>query len=90
MTKSAFVEDPINVYPPVREETCSNPKGDNNELTEYAEHLKDKIKVNNKLLLIQVPQFDLRYFNSSTARERGYYAYPPHRPSVPGICFRGP
>ena len=77
MIKLELVEDSIDIYPPSRSLDNANTVGQNTELEEYADFLKKKIPINKKLLLIQIPQWDFRYFNVSTARKRGYYAYPP-------------
>lgn len=43
----------------------------------YIEKLRKKYVLNNRVLLIQAPQFLLNSFNVTVAKNRGYYAYPP-------------
>lgn len=50
---------------------------DNTKIADYAEMLRSKYQLNNKILLVQVPQFNFQSFNAEVARNRGYYAYPP-------------
>ena len=77
MSKSGLIEDGVGAYPPVRSLDNSSRVGQNIELEEYVDFLKNNFSINKKLLLVQIPQWDFRYFNVSTARKRGYYAYPP-------------
>lgn len=49
----------------------------NKKLTDYTAILRRKYPLNNKVLLIQTPQFILDSFNLKVAKERGCYAYPP-------------
>lgn len=50
---------------------------DNSTLAEYTKTLREKYTLNNKVLLVQTPQFLPDAFNIDIARNRGYYAYPP-------------
>jgi len=50
---------------------------DNTKLAKYIEMLCKKYVLNNKLLLIQAPQFLFDSFNVTVAKNKGYYAYPP-------------
>ncbi len=50
---------------------------DNTDLTGYIGTLRKKYVLNNRVLLIQAPQFLLNSFNATVAKNRGYYAYPP-------------
>ncbi|MHA1597501.1 MAG: B12-binding domain-containing radical SAM protein, partial [Alphaproteobacteria bacterium] len=50
---------------------------DNTPLHEYAAGLRDCYKPNNRVLLVQLPQFLVTSFNRDIARDRGMYAYPP-------------
>lgn len=50
---------------------------DNRELAEYTAVLQEKYSLNNKVLLVQPPQFILDSFNYKVAKEKGCYAYPP-------------
>jgi radical SAM superfamily enzyme YgiQ (UPF0313 family) len=77
VSKSREAQNTIETYPPIRKVDYSDTVGDNTELKDYIDLLKTKFSVNKKLLLVQIPQFDFRYFNSFTAKNRGYYAYPP-------------
>ncbi|MFZ5354285.1 MAG: B12-binding domain-containing radical SAM protein [Bacillota bacterium] len=47
------------------------------QLEEFLQNLKDKYKVNKKIMFINPPQFSLKRFNMDIAKNRGYYAYPP-------------
>ena len=49
----------------------------NDELEEYIKILHKKYKLNRKILLIQVPQFQFESFSCEIARNRSYYAFPP-------------
>ena len=49
----------------------------NIKLQEYVAELKERYKINNKVLLIQTPQFLFESFNIDVAKNRGYYAFPP-------------
>jgi len=49
----------------------------NLNLNEHIINLKKKFSLNNKILLIQTPQFLFESFNIQVAKNRGYYAYPP-------------
>lgn len=55
----------------------SDSQSSNRELKEYCRELRKKINLNNKILLINCPQFNLDSFDLETAKNRGYYAYPP-------------
>lgn len=50
---------------------------DNSKFYEYSTTLRKKYVFNNRVLLIQTPQFLLETFDVEIARNRGYYAYPP-------------
>lgn len=49
----------------------------NEKLKSCCEELKQKIKLNNKILFINLLQFSLERFEREVAKNRGYYAYPP-------------
>ena len=49
----------------------------NSKLKEYCEELKRNYQINNRVLLVKVPSFDLAVFELDVARKRSYYAYPP-------------
>ncbi len=57
--------------------TLNAPTFDNSKLEEYISVLRDKYANNNRVLLVQAPQFLFKSFNVDVARNRGYYAYPP-------------
>lgn len=46
-------------------------------LIEYCNLLKSQYRLNNKVLLIQVPQIILKSFNPEVAMKKGYYIFPP-------------
>lgn len=73
---NAFADN-LDVYPPARPEVLETSEGDNLAFEEYVSLLKGRYSLNGKLLLIQIPQFDFRYFNTAAAKSNGYYAYPP-------------
>ncbi|MBF0384766.1 MAG: B12-binding domain-containing radical SAM protein [Candidatus Omnitrophica bacterium] len=50
---------------------------DNKDIKEYVSILKKMYSINDKVLLIQAPQFLFDTFNLEIARRRAYYAYPP-------------
>ena len=50
---------------------------DNLELEYYLKILREKYRLNRKLLLVQVPQFQFESFNKDIARNKCYYAFPP-------------
>jgi len=50
---------------------------DNKKLKQYASSLRGRYVVNNKVLLVQAPQFLFESFNVDVAKNRGYYAYHP-------------
>jgi tRNA A37 methylthiotransferase MiaB len=50
---------------------------ENAKLTQYTQALRSKYILNNRVMLIQSPQFLFDAFNADIARSRGYYAYPP-------------
>jgi len=52
-------------------------KNQNTDLRDHLASLRLNYDINNKILLIQSPQFLLESFNPDVARNRGYYAYPP-------------
>ncbi|MFZ5988634.1 MAG: B12-binding domain-containing radical SAM protein [Bacillota bacterium] len=43
----------------------------------YCKNLASKLSINNKILLVNPPQFDLKKFDMDKAKMKGYYAYPP-------------
>lgn len=49
----------------------------NTKFIDYISMLRKRYLVNNKVLLVQAPQFLFNSFNTDIARNRGYYAYPP-------------
>ena len=49
----------------------------NRELGEYCQELRKRVSLNDKILLINCPQFNLDNFDLEIAKNRGYYAYPP-------------
>lgn len=49
----------------------------NVKLANYSASLREKYNLNNKILLIQAPQFLLDSFNIKVAKHKGCYAYPP-------------
>lgn len=50
---------------------------ENNLLSEFAETLRKKYPINNRILFVQTPQFLFESLNIEVIRNRGYYAYPP-------------
>lgn len=50
---------------------------DNNILDDYTAYLRKRYILNNKVLLIQSPQFLFGSLNSDIVRNRAYYSYPP-------------
>ncbi|MFH1798610.1 MAG: radical SAM protein [Candidatus Omnitrophota bacterium] len=52
-------------------------QGINKKLAVYSKILREKYLLNNKVLLIQPPQFMLDSFNLKVAKGKGCYAYPP-------------
>lgn len=49
----------------------------NEKLKEYCKELKQKIPLNNSILFVNCPQFNLNTLEIDVAKNRGYYAYPP-------------
>ena len=47
------------------------------QLAEFTASLRSKFILNNRVLLVQAPQFLFNAFNVEVAKRRGYYAYPP-------------
>ncbi|MDA2932849.1 B12-binding domain-containing radical SAM protein [Acidobacteria bacterium AH-259-D05] len=52
-------------------------QADNSMLAEYVQLLRTKYPLNNKVVLIQAPQFLFESFNINVLKNRGFYAYPP-------------
>ncbi|UCD55357.1 MAG: B12-binding domain-containing radical SAM protein [Candidatus Omnitrophota bacterium] len=50
---------------------------DNLSLIEYCKSLRSRYKPNKKVLLVQIPQFIFKSFNSEIAKRKGYYIFPP-------------
>lgn len=50
---------------------------ENKKLSEFAETLRKKYPINNRILFIQTPQFLFESLNIEVIKNRGYYAYPP-------------
>lgn len=50
---------------------------DNASLKDYADALRDRYGPNDRVLLVQLPQFLINSFNREIARDRGMYVYPP-------------
>lgn len=50
---------------------------ENLKLAEYVKELRRSYVLNNRIMLVQSPQFLFDAFNVDIARNRGYYAYPP-------------
>jgi len=46
-------------------------------LDEYCNSLKSRYIMNNRIILVQIPQFIFKSFNPVIAKERGYYTFPP-------------
>jgi hypothetical protein len=57
--------------------TITGPEVENIELAEYVEQLRETVPINNRVLLIQVPQFLFDSFDPAVARQRATYAWPP-------------
>lgn len=55
----------------------SNRFYDNAKLKEYSALLRNQYAGNNRVLLVQAPQFLFKSFNVDVANNMGYYAYPP-------------
>lgn len=51
--------------------------GNNAELDAYCTELRENLPINDRLLLVQIPQVILGSFNRDIALKRGYYAFPP-------------
>jgi len=49
----------------------------NQQLAENCQALVSKYGLNNRIALIQLPQFMMGSFNVSVARQKGYYVFPP-------------
>ena len=49
----------------------------NEKLKLYCEELRQGRTMNNRLLFVKGPQFNLKTFEETIAKNRGYYAYPP-------------
>src|SRR3989338_2750908 len=49
----------------------------NERFIKYCNELKSKILLNNKILFVKGPQFNLDSFEVEVAKNRCYYAYPP-------------
>ena len=47
------------------------------KLSDYAERLRKKYELNNKVLFVESPQFLFEALNLDVIKNRGYYAYPP-------------
>ena len=54
-----------------------SPEFDNSAMDAYCALLRETHPVNNRVLLIQIPQVILGSFNREIALKRGYYAFPP-------------
>lgn len=50
---------------------------DNKAFFNYCKTIKEKYKINKKILFIQTPQTILKSFNYEIASKNGYYAFPP-------------
>jgi radical SAM superfamily enzyme YgiQ (UPF0313 family) len=50
---------------------------DNEQLARYAAEIRQFITLNERVLLVQLPQFQINSFNREIAKDRGLYAYPP-------------
>ena len=50
---------------------------ENGELDSYVKSLKQKYWLNRKILLVQLPQFQLESFNRKIAEDKCYYVFPP-------------
>ena len=50
---------------------------DNRRLAEYTDVLRRRYPLNNRILLVQSPQFLFDSLNIEIIKKRGYYAYPP-------------
>ena len=49
----------------------------NTKLSEFAEILRERYHLNNRVLFVQSPQFLFESLNIKVIKNRGYYAYPP-------------
>ncbi|MBT3237406.1 MAG: radical SAM protein [Rhodospirillaceae bacterium] len=49
----------------------------NAPLINYARELRGRYSPNDRVLLVQLPQFQMKSFSRDIARDRGMYAYPP-------------
>jgi radical SAM superfamily enzyme YgiQ (UPF0313 family) len=54
-----------------------NMSSSKDDLGEYVEFILNNYKLNNRVLLVQVPQFLFESFNLDIVKSRGFYAYPP-------------
>lgn len=54
-----------------------DPRVERTELAEYVQALRETYPINERVLLIQVPQFLFEAFDPAVARERATYAWPP-------------
>jgi len=52
-------------------------RSQNNEFYKYIQELKHDYPINNRILLINLPLFDLSNVDLNIAQNKGYYAYPP-------------
>lgn len=50
---------------------------ENKKLSEFAEILRKRYPINNRILFVQTPQFLFESLNIEVIKNRGYYAYPP-------------
>lgn len=59
--------------------TLGNMQGtdSNKPLQEYCTTLRSKYQLNNRVLLVQIPQLVIKSFNRDVALKRGYHAFPP-------------
>lgn len=49
----------------------------NQPFKEYCNYLRSTYSRNNRILLVELPQFSLKTFDLDVARRRGYYCFPP-------------
>lgn len=49
----------------------------NENLKKYCDELRSRVRINNKILFVSLPQFNINNFERKVAINRGYYAYPP-------------
>lgn len=74
----------MNILPPIVPPSSSSSLGPEAEVSasdtpfvRYLEHLRRRYLRNNRVLLIQTPQFQFETLNVEVAKNRGLYAYPP-------------